>query len=101
MNRLHTLAVGHLLKNKTDVEPFFAPDPSATPGQRNGQPEPDTFSDYVMLAAKKNFWVDGLLLAGLSHRLKRALVVFSWNAEDGAWERRACQEIRGRQSQES
>lgn len=86
-SRLRTLAVGHLLKNKEDFEPFFAPDPTATPEQRDGQPEPDTFSDYVMIAAKKNFWVDGLLLAGLSHRIKRALVVFSWNAEDGAWER--------------
>lgn len=86
-SRLRMLAVGHLLKNKEDFEPFFAPDPIAIPGQKDGQPEPDTFSDYVMIGAKKNFWVGGLLLAELSHRIKRALVVFSWNAEDGAWER--------------
>eukprot|EP00435_Cladocopium_sp_Y103_P075810 s59_g65.t1 len=86
-SRLRTLAVGHLLKNKLDYEPFFAPDPSATDDQRDGHPEPESLSDYVMLAAKKNFWVDGLLLAGLSHRLKRAIVVFSWSAADGAWER--------------
>ena len=75
-SRLRTLCVGHLLKNKADYEDFFAPDPEATMEQRHGQEEPECFDDYIMLASKKNFWVDRLLLTGLSHRLGRACCHF-------------------------
>lgn len=86
-SRLRTLCVGHLLKNKGDYEDFFAPDPQATADQRDGNPEPDSFSDYIMLASKKNFWIDGLMLMGLSHRLGRAFVVFVWSNRDKGWDR--------------
>ena len=86
-SRLRTLCVGHLLKNKEDYEKFFAPDPEATEVQRDGHAEPDSFPDYIMLASKKNFWIDGLLLMGLSHRLGRAFVIFVWSDLDSAWDR--------------
>ena len=40
-----------------------------------------------MLASRRNFWIDGLLLHALSTRLGRILIVFVWNVEDSAWER--------------
>lgn len=86
-SRLRTLCVGHLLKNKGGYENFFAPDPQATADQRDGHAEPDSFADYIMLASKKNFWIDGLLLMGLSNRLGRAFVVFMWSDRDSAWDR--------------
>ena len=77
-SRLRTFAVGHLLKNK---------DQFVTNDQRAGAPEPASFEDYVMLASRRNFWIDGLLLHALSTRLGRILIVFVWNVEDSAWER--------------
>eukprot|EP00438_Fugacium_kawagutii_P013420 Skav224384 [mRNA] locus=scaffold1155:266176:271252:+ [translate_table: standard] len=81
-SRLRTLCVGHLLKNTGDYEDFFAPDPQATADQRDGNPEPDSFSDYITLASRKQFWIDGLMLMELSHRLGRPIVVFVWSNRD-------------------
>ena len=86
-SKLRTMAVGHLLKHKDKFEDFWAPDPSASAVHRDGAPEPTCFEDYVMLASRRNFWIDGLLFHALSARLGRIFIIFVWSPEDNAWKR--------------
>ena len=86
-SRLRTLAVGHMVKSKGSFEEFWAPDPDALPIHRDGLDEPDTFADYLMHAARRNFWIDGLLLYALAHRLGRVIITFVWKEDDGGWQR--------------
>jgi len=86
-SRLRTLTVGHLTKNKETFSSFWAFDPDSRPDQRDQLDELETFSDYIMAASRRNFWVDGLLLHALSHRLGRVIITFVWHPQDGAWQR--------------
>ena len=86
-SRLRTLAVGHMVSRKGNFEEFWAPDPDALPIHRDGLPEPDTFSDYLMSAARRNFWMDGLLMNALAHRLGRVIITFVWKESDAGWQR--------------
>eukprot|EP00438_Fugacium_kawagutii_P030759 Skav215264 [mRNA] locus=scaffold2881:38182:47134:+ [translate_table: standard] len=86
-SRLRTLTVGHLTSHKDRFSGFWAMDPDARPEQRDHMNEPETFSDYIMAASRKNWWIDGLLLHALAHRLGRVIIIFVWHSQDGAWQR--------------
>eukprot|EP00438_Fugacium_kawagutii_P017066 Skav215214 [mRNA] locus=scaffold1252:82926:90141:- [translate_table: standard] len=86
-SRLRTLTVGHLTAHKDRFSGFWAMDPDARPEQRDHMNEPETFSDYIMAASRKNWWIDGLLLHALAHRLGRVIIIFVWHSQDGAWQR--------------
>ena len=86
-SRLRTLAVGHMVAKKGNFEEFWAQDPMALPIHRDGLPEPETFADYLMSAARRNFWMDGLLMNALAHRLGRVIITFVWKEADGGWQR--------------
>ena len=81
------MMVGHLVNNPANFRDFFAPDPSCTPDQRDGLPEPDTFGDFCMHASRRNYWADGLMIMGLAQCLGRVFIIFCWNENDKAWQR--------------
>ena len=81
------MATGHLIKHAETFSGFFAHDPLETPAQRDFQPSPKDFQDYCMIASRRNFWIDGLLLYGLAHRLGCVFIIFNWNKSDEAWGR--------------
>ena len=86
-SRLRTMATGDLIKHAETFGGFFAHDPLETPAQRDFQPSPKDFQDYCMIASRRNFWIDGLLLYGLAHRLGCVFTIFNWNKRDEAWGR--------------
>ena len=88
-SRLRTLVVGHMVSKKGNFQDFWAQDPTALPIHRDGLPEPETFADYLMNAARRKFWIDGLLLNALAHRLGRVFITFVWKEDDGGWQRHA------------
>ena len=86
-SKLRLLAVAHLNKHVDTFAPQWAQDPEEKPEHRGFQPEATTFKEYTQLATRRDFWLDGMLLAALCERVGTPCVVWSLKAGTSSWQR--------------
>ena len=86
-SKLRLLAVAHLNKHVDTFAPQWAQDPEEKPEHRGFQPEATTFKEYTQLATRRDFWLDGMLLAALCERVGTPCVVWSLKTGTSSWQR--------------
>ena len=85
---LRLLMVSHLTKHKKDKdggENSWAPDLLDTQAEWGGENPPSTYDEYLKLAAKRESWIDGRMLLGLSQRGGFPIIIWYYEPERKVW----------------